>query len=158
MSNHEKSVVKPSQQVSKRVLLKQMLSVVSGMSLGDISSAESFVHKAHIAQLPNGEETAVSNLEHIVGRPVDIFIRSGQIDMESWSETGKVGEYHRSDDGTTFAYSKMVEQRGSERVIKTVAFTSMPREQVISNLGEPERPQENNVIPFPTQEELKSAA
>lgn len=155
---HENLTKKPvpkSKQVTRRTWLRQVINVVSEMSLGDISSAESFIHKANDAQMP-GDELALGTLKYNVGRPVDTFTRSGPIDLEPWDK--KVGESFRSQDGTTFVYSRMVEDRGSERVIKTAVFTSIPRPQIISSLGEPERPQENNVIPFPTQEELEPAA
>ena len=134
MSHHEKLVKPASNRINKSVWFKQELSVVSGMALGDVIVAERAVYEGHRAQLHNVEEIAVNKLVTVVGLPVDRFTRSGPIDLASWETPGKVGEYHRSAD--TFAYSKMVEVKGSERVIKTVAFTSVSREEVVKSFNE----------------------
>ena len=134
------------------------MNVVSGLSLNDVTAVANAINEGHNAQLPNIEDIAVYNLEKIVGLPVDRYTRNGPIDIASWESTGKVGESHRSGDGRTVAYSKMI-PRGRERVIKTDIFTNMPREQFSDSLRAPaleETPQqESKIAQFIPGEELR---
>lgn len=169
MSNHEnlkKQSSSGNQQVSKRVWLRHTLKVVSELALGDITSAESTVHSGLNAQMPNFPSLAVENLKIHAGRPVDTFTTSQQFDLEEWRQSGKVGQSHRSTD--TFAYTKLVDEKGSERIpvaMETFAFTSVSRNKVIENLGQPEEQPtkedtESNLRQFPTpqSQEDKQAA
>jgi len=154
MSHHENLAKQNSPSLTKGVNLRHRLKIVSGMSIKDVETAERAVHFGHNSQMSKFQLVAAENLRVETGLQVDVFISSKVLDLGKWREEKKIGEYYKSPDGGTFTYTEIVEERGSERVeasagliyIETVAFTSRSRAEVISSLGEPVKPPENNLI------------
>lgn len=118
--------------------VKHVFKVVSGLeSHRTVQVAANVVRLGHRGQIPNMHDIAFEALKNN-GMPVDMYEGSTVIDLQAWREKRVFGQYQDGED--TFAYTefKPNDEIGSERV-ETIAFTSKTRQQVLANLGEPNR-------------------